>query len=51
MNCMIVDDEELAHSVIEEYISRTPFLKLKKTVITLLKQWKNFKNLKLTLFF
>lgn len=27
---MIVDDEELAHSVIEEYISRTPFLKLKK---------------------
>ena len=30
MNCMIVDDEELAHSVIEEYISRTPFLKLKK---------------------
>ena len=30
MNCMIVDDEELAHNVIEEYISRTPFLKLKK---------------------
>ena len=30
MNCMIVDDEELAHSVIEEYISRTPFLTLQK---------------------
>jgi len=30
MNCIIVDDEELAHSVIEDYISRTPFLTLKK---------------------
>lgn len=30
MNCLIVDDEELAHTVIEDYISRIPFLKLKK---------------------
>lgn len=30
MNCIIVDDEELAHRVIEEYISRTPFLNLIK---------------------
>ncbi|MPS73194.1 MAG: response regulator transcription factor [Chryseobacterium sp.] len=28
MNCIIVDDEELAHHVIEEYISRIPFLNL-----------------------
>ncbi len=28
MNCIIVDDEELAHNVIEEYISRIPFLNL-----------------------
>jgi len=30
MNCLIVDDEELAHHVIEEYISRIPFLNLVK---------------------
>ncbi|MDF2552846.1 MAG: DNA-binding response regulator [Chryseobacterium sp.] len=30
MNCIIVDDEELAHHVIEEYISRIPFLNLVK---------------------
>ncbi|UOU96767.1 LytTR family DNA-binding domain-containing protein [Chryseobacterium daecheongense] len=30
MNCIIVDDEELAHHVIEEYISRVPFLNLVK---------------------
>ncbi|KIC63490.1 LytR/AlgR family response regulator transcription factor [Chryseobacterium taiwanense] len=30
MNCIIVDDEELAHNVIEEYISRIPFLNLVK---------------------
>lgn len=30
MNCIIVDDEELAHRVIEEYISRIPFLNLVK---------------------
>jgi DNA-binding LytR/AlgR family response regulator len=30
MNCIIVDDEELAHRVIEEYISRMPFLNLVK---------------------
>lgn len=30
MNCIIVDDEELAHHVIEEYISRIPFLNLIK---------------------
>lgn len=28
MNCIIVDDESLAHDVIEEYISRIPFLNL-----------------------
>jgi len=28
MNCIIIDDEELAHHVIEEYISRIPFLNL-----------------------
>ncbi|GGG63217.1 LytR/AlgR family response regulator transcription factor [Epilithonimonas arachidiradicis] len=28
MNCIIVDDEVLAHHVIEEYISRIPFLNL-----------------------
>ncbi|RRQ45233.1 LytR/AlgR family response regulator transcription factor [Chryseobacterium sp. SC28] len=28
MNCIIVDDEELAHHVMEEYISRVPFLNL-----------------------
>ncbi|WP_312769863.1 LytTR family DNA-binding domain-containing protein [Epilithonimonas sp.] len=28
MNCIIVDDEELAHHIIEEYISRIPFLNL-----------------------
>ncbi|MEN2435052.1 LytTR family DNA-binding domain-containing protein [Weeksellaceae bacterium A-14] len=28
MNCIIVDDEELAHNIIVEYISRIPFLKL-----------------------
>lgn len=28
MNCIIVDDEQLAHHVIEEYISRIPFLNL-----------------------
>ncbi|WP_027383281.1 LytR/AlgR family response regulator transcription factor [Epilithonimonas caeni] len=28
MNCIIVDDEELAHHVIEEYISRIPFINL-----------------------
>jgi DNA-binding LytR/AlgR family response regulator len=30
MNCIITDDEELAHHVIEEYISRIPFLNLVK---------------------
>ncbi|WP_042721780.1 LytTR family DNA-binding domain-containing protein [Flavobacterium sp. B17] len=30
MNCIIVDDEELAHHVIEEYISRIPLLNLVK---------------------
>lgn len=30
MDCIIVDDEELAHHVIEEYISRIPFLNLVK---------------------
>lgn len=30
MNCIIVDDEELAHHVVEEYISRIPFLNLVK---------------------
>lgn len=30
MNCIIVDDEELAHHIIEEYISRVPFLNLVK---------------------
>ncbi len=30
MNCIIVDDEELAHHIIEEYISRIPFLNLVK---------------------
>lgn len=30
MNCIIVDDEGLAHHVIEEYISRIPFLNLIK---------------------
>lgn len=30
MNCIIVDDEGLAHHVIEEYISRIPFLNLVK---------------------
>ncbi len=28
MNCIIVDDEVLAHTVLEEYISRIPFLNL-----------------------
>ena len=30
MNCMIIDDEELAHNVIEEYISRIPYLTFQK---------------------
>lgn len=30
MNCIIVDDEELAHHVVEEYISRIPLLNLVK---------------------
>lgn len=30
MNCMIIDDEELAHNVIEEYISRIPYLTIQK---------------------
>lgn len=30
MNCIIIDDEELAHHVVEEYISRIPFLNLVK---------------------
>lgn len=30
MNCIIVDDEELAHNIIVEYISRIPFLNLVK---------------------